>query len=119
MTPLVQELITYGADKVYVADAPGLKDYTTDGYTKVITEASKEYKPEITLLGATHIGRDLGPCLAVNANTGLTADCTGLEFDAGVKILKQTKPAFGGNHMPGPSSSDIHCKTWGHVKSEL
>ena len=96
---LADELFEYGADKVYIADSPELEKYTTDGYTKVIFEAIEEYKPEIVLLGATHIGRDLGPCLAVKANTGLTADCTMLEIDATDKKIKQTRPAFGGNLM--------------------
>lgn len=96
---LADELFEYGADKVYIADAPELEKYTTDGYTKVIFEAIEEYKPEIVLLGATHIGRDLGPCLAVKANTGLTADCTMLEIDPTDKKIKQTRPAFGGNLM--------------------
>lgn len=96
---LADELFEYGADKVYIADSPELEKYTTDGYTKVIFEAIKEYKPEIVLLGATHIGRDLGPCLAVKANTGLTADCTMLEIDPEDKKIKQTRPAFGGNLM--------------------
>lgn len=96
---IAEELIKYGADQVYVADSPFLKQYTSDGYTKVIFEAIKKYKPEIVLLGATHIGRDLGPCLAVKAGTGLTADCTKLEIDPEDKKLKQTRPAFGGNLM--------------------
>ena len=96
---LADELFEYGADKVYIADSPELEKYTTDGYTKVIFEAIEEYKPEIVLLGATHIGRDLGPCLAVKANTGLTADCTMLEIDSEDKKIKQTRPAFGGNLM--------------------
>ena len=99
VAPLAEELIAYGADKVYLADAPELKNYTTDGYTKVIFEAIETYKPEIVLLGATHIGRDLGPCLAVKAGTGLTADCTNLEIDPEDKKIKQTRPAFGGNLM--------------------
>ncbi|MEG0753956.1 MAG: electron transfer flavoprotein subunit alpha, partial [Angelakisella sp.] len=96
---LAAELIACGADKVYVADAPELKNYTTDGYTKVIMEAITKYKPEIVLLGATHIGRDLGPCLAVQCGTGLTADCTKLEIDPESKGIMQTRPAFGGNLM--------------------
>lgn len=96
---LADELFEYGADKVYIADDKELDKYTTDGYTKVIFEAIEEYKPEIVLLGATHIGRDLGPCLAVKANTGLTADCTKLEIDSEDKKIKQTRPAFGGNLM--------------------
>jgi len=91
------ELIAYGADKVYLADDKELETYRTDAYTKVIYDAIKTYKPEIFLFGATHIGRDLGPCLAVKAGTGLTADCTKLEIDPEDKKLKQTRPAFGGN----------------------
>lgn len=96
---LEKELFEYGADKVYVADHQTLGNYRTDAYTKVIFDAITQYKPEIVLLGATHIGRDLGPCLAVKANTGLTADCTKLEIDPEDKKIKQTRPAFGGNLM--------------------
>ncbi len=96
---LAGELFAYGADKVYLADHEELKTYRTDAYTKVIYDAIKTYKPEIVLLGATHIGRDLGPCIAVKAGTGLTADCTKLEIDPEDKKLKQTRPAFGGNLM--------------------
>lgn len=96
---LADELIAYGAEKVYLADVPELAHYTTDAYTKVIMEAITQYKPEIVLLGATHIGRDLGPCLAVQCNTGLTADCTRLEIDPETKGIMQTRPAFGGNLM--------------------
>ncbi len=96
---LVDELFAYGAEKVYYANAPELKTYNTDAYTKVIYEAILKYKPEIVLLGATHIGRDLGPCLAVQCGTGLTADCTKLDIDPEDKKLMQTRPAFGGNLM--------------------
>lgn len=96
---LAAELFAYGAEKVYLAEDEELATYRTDAYTKVIFEAITEYKPEIVLLGATHIGRDLGPCLAVKANTGLTADCTKLEIDPEDKKIKQTRPAFGGNLM--------------------
>ena len=96
---MVEKLFAYGADKVYVADNSELANYTTDGYTKVISEAIRKYKPEIVLMGATHIGRDLGPCLAVKSNTGLTADCTRLEIDPEDKKIRQTRPAFGGNLM--------------------
>jgi len=96
---LAKELFAYGADKVYLADDKELATYRTDAYTKVIYQAIEEYKPEIVLLGATHIGRDLGPCLAVNCGTGLTADCTKLEIDPDDKKIKQTRPAFGGNLM--------------------
>ena len=96
---LADELFEYGADKVYLADHKELESYRTDAYTAVIHDAIKSYKPEIVLLGATHIGRDLGPCLAVRCNTGLTADCTRLEIDEEDKKIKQTRPAFGGNLM--------------------
>ena len=97
--PLVNELLGYGLNKVYFADAPELKNYTTDAYTKVIYQAVMDYKPEIFLMGATHIGRDLGPSIAVKCGTGLTADCTKLEIDSVDKKLLQTRPAFGGNLM--------------------
>lgn len=118
---LVEELYAYGADVVYQIDDPLLNHYTTDGYTKVMTDAIKQYKPEIVLFGATHIGRDLAPRIAARLDTGLTADCTrldintgnyikyletyttastnGLDADDGNKGLKQTRPAFGGNLM--------------------
>ena len=96
---LIGELFEYGADKVYYADAPELRTYNTDAYTKAIYQAILKYKPEIVIMGATHIGRDLGPCLAVRCETGLTADCTKLDIDPEDKKLMQTRPAFGGNLM--------------------
>ncbi len=95
---LSKELISYGADKVYIAESPLLKNYQTDLYTKVISEHIKETKPQIVLYGATHIGRDLAPRLAQRLNTGLTADCTGLDITE-ENLLLQTRPAFGGNLM--------------------
>lgn len=96
---LANELIEFGADKVYYANDKLLENYTTDGYTKVICEAVNSIKPEIVLVGATHIGRDLAPRLASKLNTGLTADCTKLEIDLEDKKIMQTRPAFGGNIM--------------------
>lgn len=96
---LAKELIEYGAEKVFVAESPLLENYTTDGYAKVLSDAINEYKPEIVLYGATHIGRDLAPRISARVNTGLTADCTKLEIDPEDKKLKQTRPAFGGNLM--------------------
>ena len=78
---LAKELGGYGADGVYVCDHPLLKNYTTDGYTKVICDVIAEYKPEIMLIGATNIGRDLGPRVAARLHTGLCADCTHLDID--------------------------------------
>jgi len=92
-------LIHHGADKVIVIESPLLAEYTTDGYTKVLYDAVEKYKPEIILIGATAIGRDLGPRLAARLNTGLTADCTKLEIDKELRQIRQTRPAFGGNLM--------------------
>lgn len=96
---MAKELVAYGADTVYTADDELLEKFTTDAYTKVITDAINELKPEIVLYGATHIGRDLAPRIASRVSTGLTADCTKLEIDPDDKKLKQTRPAFGGNIM--------------------
>ena len=78
---IAAELGGYGADKVYVYNSPLLKDYTTDAYTKIITDAVHEFKPEIMLFGASHIGRDLAPRCAARLHTGLCADCTHLDID--------------------------------------
>ena len=96
---LIQTLIHYGADRVYCVDNELLEKYTTDGYSKAVCIAVESYKPEIIMLGATHIGRDLAPRIASKLNTGLTADCTGLEIDPEDGKLRQTRPAFGGNLM--------------------
>ena len=78
---IAPELGNYGADKVYVYNSPLLKDYTTDAYTKVISEAVEDIKPEILLFGASNIGRDLAPRCAARLHTGLCADCTHLDID--------------------------------------
>ncbi len=96
---LVQQLGAYGADVVYVSDRPELEIYNTEGYAKVISEAIGRYKPEAVWYGATYIGRDLAPRIAVKVNTGLTADCTSLDIDPVTRQLLQTRPAFGGNLM--------------------
>ena len=105
---LVDKLAEYGADRVIVVDDPELKDYRTEPYTHALASVIKEYKPEILLVGATAIGRDLGPRVSSRVHTGLTADCTSLDIGdfplepkAGVeqkhKQLLMTRPAFGGN----------------------
>ena len=118
---IAKELGGYGADKVMVCDSPLLKDYTTDAYAKVVCDMVNEYKPEVLLIGATNIGRDLGPRCAARLHTGLTADATHLDIDTAKYIdflkesstidlskqkfdmedrnLKMTRPAFGGNLM--------------------
>lgn len=96
---LAEELGAYGADRVIIADLPLLKDYNTEAYAKVIADLVRERKPEILLIGATNIGRDLGPRLSARLYTGLTADCTSLSIDTQSRCLLQTRPAFGGNVM--------------------
>ena len=99
-------LAEYGADHVIVVDDPELKDYRTEPYAHALASVIKEYKPEIMLVGATPIGRDLGPRVSARVATGLTADCTVLEIgtfnDIAAKKelpnqLLMTRPAFGGN----------------------
>lgn len=92
-------LIAYGADSVYLVDDPSLARYNDESYTDVFVQLIERYKPEIVLMGATTYGRSLAPRIASRLNTGLTADCTGLEIDPEKKILLQTRPAFGGNLM--------------------
>jgi len=92
-------LIAYGADIVYIADEPALKDFNDDSYAAILTTLAKQHKPEIILAGATAIGRSFFPKVASALYTGLTADCTALDIDAETGHLHQTRPAFGGNIM--------------------
>jgi electron transfer flavoprotein alpha subunit/NAD-dependent dihydropyrimidine dehydrogenase PreA subunit len=96
---LTGTLIEFGAETVYLAEDEALKDYRTNAYTKVIEELVKAYKPNVLLLGATHVGRDLAPRVSRRVEVGLTADCTELTVDPEEGILLQTRPAFGGNVM--------------------
>ena len=96
---LADTLGRHGADEVLVAESSLLQHYTTDGYTKVICDLANERKPGIVLIGATFIGRDLGPRVAARLTTGLTADCTVLDVDVEKADLLATRPAFGGNLM--------------------
>lgn len=102
------ELAAYGADRVIVVEDPILKDYMTEPYTHALASVINEFKPEIMLVGATPIGRDLGPRVSARVGTGLTADCTQLDIgdfplvaQAGKEQkhnqLLMTRPAFGGN----------------------
>ena len=81
---LAAELAGYGADEIIVCDHPLLKDYTTDAYASVICQVVEELKPEVVLIGATNIGRDLGPRCAARLHTGLCADCTHLDVDVDI-----------------------------------
>lgn len=106
--PLADSLAQYGADKVIVVDDPTLEVYRTEPYTQALAAVINEYKPEIMLVGATAIGRDLGPRVSARVGTGLTADCTVLEIgdfplnplpnrEQKHNQLLMTRPAFGGN----------------------
>ena len=105
---LADQLAEYGADKVIVVDDPELKEYRTEPYTHAIASVIKEFKPEIFLIGATAIGRDLCPRVCARIHTGLTADCTKLDIgdfpmnpvpgrETKHNQLLMTRPAFGGN----------------------
>lgn len=105
---LVDQLAQYGADRVIVVDDPELKEYRTEPYAHALSSVINEYKPEIMLVGATAIGRDLGPRVSARVATGLTADCTVLEIGDFPMVaipgkeqkhnqLLMTRPAFGGN----------------------
>ncbi len=95
----VREAIAYGAEKVYVTESPLLKEYRTDPYASGAVNLIRTFKPEIVLFGATTQGRDFAGTVATTLETGLTADCTGLDIDPEKKMLRQTRPAFGGNIM--------------------
>ena len=105
---LADELAAYGADKVILVDDPELKEYRTEPYAHALASVIEKYKPEIFLVGATAIGRDLGPRVSARIHTGLTADCTQLDIgdfpmnpipgkEQLHNQLLMTRPAFGGN----------------------
>ena len=93
------ELAFRGADKVFVYSDPALEVFRDDPYSALLEELVREEKPSIFLIGATAIGRSLGPKVAACLETGLTADCTGLDIDHETRLLLQTRPAYGGNIM--------------------
>jgi electron transfer flavoprotein alpha subunit len=95
---LCQEAFAYGAAKAYLVDDPVFHYYRTESYYKAFCYLIEKYKPEIVLIGATGLGRDLAGAIATKLQTGLTADCTGLSIDD-KGFLLQTRPAFGGNIM--------------------
>jgi len=96
---LIMEAFGYGADQVYIIDHPTLKYYRTRPYLDCFVYLINKYHPEILLIGATGLGRDLASAVATALNTGLTADCTKLSIDKEKRLLEQTRPAFGGNVM--------------------
>ena len=95
---LCREAFNYGASKAYLIDAPVFFHYRTEAYLEACCHLIEKYKPEIILMGATGMGRDLAGAVATKVATGLTADCTGLGIDD-KRNLMQTRPAFGGNIM--------------------
>ena len=97
ISSLAREAIAFGADKVYVVDAPLLKDYQTDSYVTVMEKVVKQVMPQIILLGQTTIGRDLAPRLAFRLSTAATTDCIELAIDPETKLMRQTKPVYGGS----------------------
>lgn len=96
---MTDKLVHHGAEKVIVVEDDTLKHFVTEPYTKALTNVINEYKPEIVLVGATTIGRDMAPRVSARIHTGLTADCTSLEVDEETNNLLMTRPAFGGNIM--------------------
>ena len=101
-----KDILSYGVDKLHVFDAPGLYPYTSKPHTSILVNLFKQEQPQICLMGATVIGRDLGPRVSSSLTSGLTADCTALEIgDYDDKktgkhyegLLYQIRPAFGGN----------------------
>ena len=94
---IAREAVAYGADRVFWADDPTLQVYRSVPYARILVSLVKRYKPEIFLLGASMRGRCLASSVAAELYTGLTADCTGLEIEPDSGLLRQTRPAFGGN----------------------
>lgn len=90
---------TYGADQVIAVEGEEYKHYTTDAYADVICMLVEKYGPTTMLIGATNVGRDLGPRVSCRLKTGLTADCTSLDIDEETGNMAWTRPAFGGNLM--------------------
>ncbi|MDO5517316.1 MAG: electron transfer flavoprotein subunit alpha/FixB family protein [Clostridium sp.] len=122
---LADTLAKHGADEVLVADDKNLEHYTTDAYTKVICDLVNERKPGILFVGATFIGRDLGPRIAARLNTGLTADCTSIDVEVETGGLLATRPAFGGNLMATiacpdhrPQMATVRPGVFGKVESD-
>lgn len=96
---LADEAFAYGASRVFLVDDPVLRHYRTQPYLKACLDLIRKHKPEVVLMGATGLGRDLAGAVATALETGLTADCTQLTVDAERRLLEQTRPAFGGNIM--------------------
>jgi electron transfer flavoprotein alpha subunit len=96
---IAREAIEYGADRVFLVDDPTIATYRTIPYANQLVELVREHRPDVFLLGASARGRDLAATVAAQLYTGLTADCTELHVDPESRLLRQTRPAFGGNIM--------------------
>lgn len=94
-----REAIHFGADSAYIAASESLLEYRTKAYADGLVQIVNKYKPEILLIGATTLGRDLAGAVATRLKAGLTADCTGLEINTENLFLEMTRPTFGGNVM--------------------
>ena len=102
-----QELVQYGAIKVYLADDPAFEDYNPEPYTALLKELCESEKPSIVLFGQTQAGQDLAPRLAFVMGTSLTTDCVGLAIDSQSGLLLRTKPIYGGNALAVYSSEAV------------
>jgi electron transfer flavoprotein alpha subunit len=92
-----KEAIAFGADKVYAAEQPALKEYQADSYMQVVEKVVKDISPRVILIGQTSMGRDMAPRLAFRLGTSVTTDCLNLSIDPQTKLLIQTRPVYGGN----------------------
>ncbi|MBI2859887.1 MAG: 4Fe-4S binding protein [Chloroflexi bacterium] len=97
--PVAEEAIAHGCDTVYMADSPAFQVYLSKLYGRAVAKMCQQVKPEILLLGATAMGRDLSGVVATILHAGLTADCTGLDIDMEKRLLLMTRPTFGGSIM--------------------
>lgn len=120
----VEDVKRYGADRIVVVQGEIYKDYDTEVYTNAFIKVIEKYEPNVVLIGATALGRDLGPRIAGRIRTGLTADCTSLEIDVESREVKWTRPAFGGNLMAQIVCSDFRpqigtCRPGVYTKEEV
>lgn len=95
--PAVKEAAAYGADRIIVVDGPEYQHYTTDAYADALYTLITKYGPTTMMIGATNEGRDVGPRLSCRLKTGLTADCTAVDYDENTGNIAWTRPTFGGN----------------------
>jgi len=110
ISSLAQEAIAFGADKVYVVDDPLLKDYQTDSYVLTLEKVVKQVMPQILILGQTSIGGDLAPKLAFRLETAASMGCVELAIDPDSKLMRQTRPVYGGN-----AQAIFTCETYPQI----